>query len=186
MHWRRERDKEEFNCIRIHYEMMEYNEEMREQFNQLQLQTVCYSWSNLLEGHRVAGYSLEAHAVQREPGELAHFHLPLNKLPALPLPMGAEYEVSVLALEGDWELFQGTTDLFHHALGVHVAGGLHTPGEPQGTWLVLRTPRERRRFVSLITPHDNTHNYIRTLIFTANSVQTPPPQMRPHLPLSDV
>lgn len=45
----------------------------------LQLKLICYFGCNVLKGNRCPGDSLEADPIQREPRQLADFHLPLDK-----------------------------------------------------------------------------------------------------------
>lgn len=45
----------------------------------LQLKLICYFRCNVLKGNRCARYSLEADPIQRQPRQLADFHLPLHE-----------------------------------------------------------------------------------------------------------
>lgn len=51
---------------------------------------------NVLEGHGGARYPLEANAVEREPRQLTHLHLPLDQVVASPVAMDTEEQVALL------------------------------------------------------------------------------------------
>lgn len=73
------------SCIYFHWEISEF-------------QLVGDFGSDVLEGDGRSGYPLEAHAVERQPRQLANLHLPLNEVVARRVAGHAQQHVVVSQL----------------------------------------------------------------------------------------
>lgn len=79
-----------------------------------QVQLVSDLRGNVLKRHRVPGDALETDAIQRQPWQLTHLHLPLHKGAPLAFAVRAEDEESLLFLVGDRVVVQYAAYLIHH------------------------------------------------------------------------
>jgi len=102
-----------------------------------QPQLVGHFGGDILEGDGRAGDALEAHAVEREAGQLAHLHLPLDEAVLPRVAVHAEQRVALALLVVTVVGVQDPADLLHDVAGLHGGRGLHAPGEAQGARLRL-------------------------------------------------
>lgn len=90
---------------------------------------------DVLEGDRRARDPFEAHAVEREAGQLAHLHLPLDKVVAGRVARHAQQHVTLAQLILAAVGVEHLADLAHHLHGLHGRCGLHGPSEAKRAWL---------------------------------------------------
>lgn len=94
---------------------------------------------DVLKGDGRARYPLEAHAVERKAGQLAHLHLPLDQIVLASVAVDTEKQEALALLVVAAVGVQDFSDLPHHLRGLHGGGGLHAPGETQGARLWIPT-----------------------------------------------
>lgn len=102
------------------------------QWASLQLKLVCYFGCNVLKGDRSPWYPLEADSIEWQPRQLADLHLPLHQAVLPCVAMHAEEQEPLLLFVVTVICVQHFADFSHHVIGIHRAGGLHAPREPQG------------------------------------------------------
>ena len=95
---------------------------------------------NILKGDGRARYPLEAHAVERKAGQLAHLHLPLDQVVLPSVAVDAKEQEAFALLVITAVGVQNLSDLPHHLGGLHGGGGLHAPGETQRARLGIPAP----------------------------------------------
>ena len=94
-----------------------------------QLELVGHFGRDVLEGDGRPRDPLEAHTVEREAGQLAYLHLPLDQALLAGVTVDAEEQEALALLVVAVVGVQDLADLPHHVAGLHGRRGLHAPGE---------------------------------------------------------
>lgn len=102
-----------------------------------QFQLVGDFGGDVFEGDGRPGYPLEAYAVERETGQLAHLHLPLHKVITGGIAGHAQQHVALAQLVLAAVGVENLPNLLHHLAGLHGRRGLHAPGEAERARLRL-------------------------------------------------
>lgn len=102
-----------------------------------QFQLVGDFGGNVFEGNGRPGYPLEAYAIERETGQLAHLHLPLHKVITGGIAGHAQQHVALAQLVLAAVGVENLPNLLHHLAGLHGRRGLHAPGEAERARLRL-------------------------------------------------
>lgn len=101
----------------------------------LQLQLVGDFRGDVLEGDGRPRDAFEAHAVEREAGQFAHLHLPLDEAVLAGVAVDAEEQEALALLVIAVVGVQHLADFPHHVSGLHGGRGLHAPGKTQRSGL---------------------------------------------------
>ncbi len=110
-----------------------------------QFQLVGDFGGDVFEGNRRPRHPLEAHAVKREAGQLAHLHLPLDEVIAGGVTGHAQQHVALAQLVLAAVGVENLPNLLYHVSGLHGRCGLHAPGEAERARLRLVFKRGRER-----------------------------------------
>ncbi len=102
-----------------------------------QFQLVGDFGGDVFEGNRRPRHPLEAHAVKREAGQLAHLHLPLDEVIAGGVTGHAQQHVALAQLVLAAVGVENLPNLLYHVSGLHGRCGLHAPGEAERARLRL-------------------------------------------------
>jgi len=86
---------------------------------------------DVLEPDRRAGDPLEPDAVERQPRQLAHLHLPLDERVRARIAMDAQQQEALALLVVAVVGVEHASDLAHHVSRLHRARRLHTPRETE-------------------------------------------------------